>query len=324
MRKSYAILLSALLASCGTIDKSGEDNNEQVKISTGDISADAYIPGGMDSHLQGKGERMSAKKEKELLDLVRDEDIAYTDPDDPYADIQEIDEAFMRKKQTAQLWGQSYDTALREARTTGKGILIWFHDKRLSPPSKYLDSELFSQKEFLGWAKDNLVLLCYDKNATYRPEKRMNEQGFQISEKSIKIRKDEYVDGMFSRFSIRGAPAVVMVSPDGQQIDSWSGYKRGTKDFVFDKIKNNVNISRQKFEEFKKRLARQGYKEWRGRNGSSLFAKFTRYDSNKSEVWLREFDGRQTKTKLAGLISEDQQWVLDETQKLMNGKKTSF
>ena len=315
MRNVSLILLSVLLASCATTGKKEEESDGKMNISTGNITAEDYTPGGMSSNIPDSGERLSAKKEKELLELIPDSQIAFTDPDNPNADIKEIDDAFARKKAGIELWDQSYDAALREARRSGKGILIWFHNNKIGQSNKELDVELFSSSDFLVWAKDNLILLRYDKSAEYRPEKRLNQYGLEISQKAITIRKQDYVNTMYERFGIRGAPSIAMVSPDGQQVDLWAGYKKGTRDSVWERIKNNVNISNEKYVNFKKRLIAQGYKDWRGRNGSSIFAKFTRYDEKKSNVWLRELDGYQTKTKLASLISEDQQWVLDETQK---------
>lgn len=63
--------------------------------------------------------------------------VYYTDAHDPDAPIPGLEEAFAQRKENER-WIQSYPTALREAQSTGKPILIWFHHSVGSPPSKNL------------------------------------------------------------------------------------------------------------------------------------------------------------------------------------------
>lgn len=64
--------------------------------------------------------------------------IYYTDAHDPDAPIPGLEEAFAQRKENER-WIQSYPTALREAQSSGKPILIWFHHSVGSPPSKNLE-----------------------------------------------------------------------------------------------------------------------------------------------------------------------------------------
>ena len=201
-------------------------------------------------------------------------------------------------------WIQSYPTALREAQSTGKPILIWFHHSVGSPPSKKLGAELLHTKEFEDWAKRNVVRVCYD-----QAEKFESEPVYRKRQKML-----EYVKKAPSLFGVRGTPVLLVMSPDGSKVDTLRGYYTGQNALYFDQIKNSVKLAKQQYEEFKKTLIPKGYRVWTGVNGNTVFAKLSRYSEKTQTLWLQELDGHQSRTSLKRLSLEDRTWLLEQKE----------
>ena len=201
-------------------------------------------------------------------------------------------------------WIQSYPTALREAQSSGKPILIWFHHSVGSPPSKKLGTELLHTKEFEDWAKKNVVRVCYD-----QAEKFESEPVYRKRQKML-----EYVKKAPSLFGVRGTPVLLVMSPDGSKVDTLRGYYTGQNALYFDQIKNSVKLAKQQYEEFKKTLIPKGYRVWTGVNGNTVFAKLSRYSEKTQTLWLQELDGHQSRTSLKRLSLEDRTWLLEQKE----------
>ncbi|MEG1508550.1 MAG: hypothetical protein RR373_07955 [Akkermansia sp.] len=315
---SFLILLPIFLTACHTTLPDEDKVSSPQHITSSDSSTssgiDSYVPGSMGSATPAPPP-IQATNQKDLLNMIANEDIAFTDPDNPLADIKEIDDAFEGKKLAKLSWTQSYGEALKEARRSGKPILIWFHDSKFSPPSKLLGTELLSTKEFISWCKDRLILICYDKTAQYSNEKRQDANGKIIDAWAIAEKKQNYIKKAFEHFNVKGAPCIAILAPDGEQIDSWNGYSTGTSKLIFDKIKNSTNLGLDHFDEIKKKFTQLGFRTWAGSNGIEVFAILTRYNEKTSDVWLKEFDGHQIKTKIQKLNKIDQDWIQKEKTK---------
>ncbi len=270
---------------------------------------EGFIPAG----LMSGGNSAQAKVEeaqdvKEILAADRNKDIVFTDPDNPYADIKELDDAFNAQNERAKQWQQSFSKALRDARRSGKPILIWFHDSKYSPASQLISNELFRSSKFESWAGENLVRVCYDKSATYEQTPTEKQQdAVVISDLTTKRR--EYVQRAFSHYGVKGTPNVIVLTPDGRLVNSWKGYSGGNSKSVMDRIKQDVESANRQFESFKGRLRDSGFRDWTGKNGTKIFAKFVRYDKKKNMVWLKEFDGTQFSSSLNLLSDEDRTYV---------------
>lgn len=227
--------------------------------------------------------------------------VYFTDAHDPDAPIPGLEEAFAQRKEN-QRWLQSYPTALREAQSTGKPILIWFHHSAGSPPSKKLATELLHTKEFEEWAKTNVIRVCYD-----QAEKFENEPVYKKRKKML-----EYVQKAPSLFGVRGTPVLLIMAPDGTKVDTMRGYYTGQGALYFEQIKNSVRLAEKQYEEFKKALEPKGYRIWTGTNGNTLFAKLSRYSEKQHTIWLQEPDGRLSKTTLKRLSSADKNWFFEQ------------
>lgn len=317
------ILVLGVLPSCVTspTDDTADKASTPIPGATGGLSSlsavtpDTYIPGQpMGSSVPGATPKMlQASSPEELMNMVDVGDLVFTDPDNPYADIKELDEAFSTQKERAKQWRQNYYEALRDARRSGKPILIWFHDSKYSPPSQQLSGEVLKNSNFEPWAKDNLICLCYDKSGDYRPSAKEIRTGSE-SVDSVQNRRKEYVKKAFEHFGVRGAPGVIILAPDGTRISSWHGYVSGNSQHVVERIRHDVSLANKQFETLKERLEKSGFRYWTGKNDTKIFASFVRYIPKTKTVWFKEFDGSQFKAELDKLSASDQALILEQHQ----------
>lgn len=244
-----SMLLFASAALCSCVGTSPEQEEPKVKKSLSEYMQDnktnsiANVPTGLLSTTpnQQQATHLTATTQEEMT-RADSGAVYYTDAHDPDAPIPGLEEAFAQRKENER-WIQSYPTALREAQSTGKPILIWFHHSVGSPPSKKLGAELLHTKEFEDWAKRNVVRVCYD-----QAEKFESEPVYRKRQKML-----EYVKKAPSLFGVRGTPVLLVMSPDGSKVDTLRGYYTGQNALYFDQIKNSVKLAKQQYEEFKKR-----------------------------------------------------------------------
>ena len=305
-----SMLLFASAALCSCVGTSPEQEEPKVKKSLSEYMQDnktnsiANVPTGLLSTTpnQQQATHLTATTQEEMTKADSGA-IYYTDAHDPDAPIPGLEEAFAQRKENER-WIQSYPTALREAQSSGKPILIWFHHSVGSPPSKKLGTELLHTKEFEDWAKKNVVRVCYD-----QAEKFESEPVYRKRQKML-----EYVKKAPSLFGVRGTPVLLVMSPDGSKVDTLRGYYTGQNALYFDQIKNSVKLAKQQYEEFKKTLIPKGYRVWTGVNGNTVFAKLSRYSEKTQTLWLQELDGHQSRTSLKRLSLEDRTWLLEQKE----------
>lgn len=137
-----SMLLFASAALCSCVGTSPEQEEPKVKKSLSEYMQDnktnsiANVPTGLLSTTpnQQQATHLTATTQEEMT-RADSGAVYYTDAHDPDAPIPGLEEAFAQRKENER-WIQSYPTALREAQSTGKPILIWFHHSVGSPPSK--------------------------------------------------------------------------------------------------------------------------------------------------------------------------------------------
>lgn len=102
------------------------------------------------------------------------------------------------------------EAAVEEATEQDKDILLLFTGSDWCPPCKKLESEVFSQQEFLDGVSDQFVLVMLDfpKNKELDPE-------LKLQNKSLA-----------AKFAISGYPTVIMVDKDLKPF-AFSGYQDG-------------------------------------------------------------------------------------------------
>lgn len=312
------MLLFASLALYSCVGSSPETENRKVgnnysgSQENGLDAATAYTPSAMMGAGPGarQATQITASSQEEMLNKMDSGAVFFTDPHNTEADIPGMEEAFAQKKEN-QRWIQSYATALREAYSTGKPILIWFHHSKGSPPSRKLGEELLQTREFEKWARQNVIRVCYDQAEEFEHER--------IGKK--KQQMQNYVRNAPARFGVRGTPVLLIIAPDGTRTDTMRGYYTGQNRLYFDQIKHSTKLAAKQYEEFKKKLAPRGYRTWTGVNGNTILAKLSRYSDKIQTVWLQEFDGHQTRTFLRNLSEPDRKWILDQQEIHASDKK---
>ncbi|MBK1881061.1 hypothetical protein JIN85_01465 [Luteolibacter pohnpeiensis] len=243
----------------------------------------------------------SAINLKNLSSVITPEkDIAFTDPYNPYAELPELSSVMAEGPKSP--WELSETDAKSKAMREGKPLLIWFSDSS-SPMDKAISEELFSRFDFGDWANENMVRLKIDANL-----KGVRKEAKSMSEgESLYTRRGNYVERLEKQYNIMGHPSFVMLNPSGEVINRYRGYKRGDADYFWGSLKQNVVASNKTYAEWRKGLEKNGYRDWTGHRGRTIFAKLKAY--SKGQLVLIEPDGNMLKTKETNLSADDRDWI---------------
>lgn len=240
--------------------------------------------------------------------LTREEDIVYTDPDNPDAPIPELSDVLTPA--THGPWEQSETIARRRSSREGKPLLIWFTDSENSPMCKALSQELFSTKEFGDWATDKLVRLKVDANIIADdPDLSLDQKEtrlIDIKHYNVELRK---------RYKVLGYPSLVMLNTSGEVVGSYRGYKRGGANFLWGQMKHAEAVSTNADKSWRASLAKKGYREWEDRKGRKVFARLVSY--SKGNLTFIEPDGTRSRTSQEKLSDDDRDWIAQQ-KKLRN------
>src|SRR5712692_5217929 len=116
-------------------------------------------------------------------------------------------------------WMTDLSKAQAKAKQEKKLVLMDFNGSDWCPPCKALRKKVFSSREFLDYAKKNLVLVDVDfpRHTTQPAElKKANE-------------------ALAHKFGIEAFPTVIVLSGEGKELKKSSGYDGQTpKDFISD------------------------------------------------------------------------------------------
>ncbi len=244
------------------------------------------------------------------MQLTPDEDIVFTDPDNPDANLPELSTLLSAAPKRRGPWEQSETIARRRAAREGKPLLIWFTDSARSPMCKALNEELFSTPDFEKWAIEKLIRLRVDANVEE------DDPDLSLGDKESRlVDLKNYVARMKKQYKVLGSPVLVMLNSAGEKIGQYRGYKRGDADFTWGLIKQGEAASSHAYQGWRASLEKKGYREWRDRQDRKVFAKLTSY-SNGS-LTLIEPDGTRSRTHENKLSDTDRAWI--EEQKKLRG-----
>lgn len=239
--------------------------------------------------------------------FTAEEDIVFTDPDNPDSTLPELSTLLTAPK-TRGPWEESETIAKQRAAREGKPLLIWFTDSANSPMCKALSQELFSTPDFERWASEKLIRLRVDANL------QANDPNLSIDEKFTRLTDlKNYVTRLKKRYKILGQPSVLLLNPSGEVIGRYRGFKRGQADFFWGQIKHGEAVSAESHKQWKAGLEKKGYREWRDRRDRRVFAKLTGY--SKGMLTLIEPDGTRSRTQESKLSDADRAWI-DEQKRL--------
>jgi len=236
------------------------------------------------------------------MGFTPDEDIVWTDPDDPDAPLPGMEETLAAIKKTGP-WEISFSVATKIAMREGRPLLVWFTDTQRSPLCKFLSGELFSTPAFESWAGEHLVRLRLDFNVKGESE-------------DERLRKEAYLKELKQRYKANGLPLVLVMAPDGTVTGRYKGYKRGEPEFYFGRLKSAAKEAERHQETWLEKMGERGYRTWTGRQGNTIFARLLRY--REGELLLVEPDGRKFRAREKNLSDGDRLWI--QGQKARRGR----
>ncbi len=245
-----------------------------------------------------------------IIGITPDSDIIYTDPDAPDADIPELTTLLASTKREP--WEESETIAKQLSVREGKPLLIWFTSSQNSPMCNAVSQELFSTHEFGDWARKKLVRLKID--ATPDRERLGNATDLGTKE-DLRIRMLSYAADLKKRYKVMGYPSLVMLSPSGEVVGRYRGYKRGEGEYLWGQLKHAEAVSSQAYKGWRQGLEKKGYREWQDQNQRKIFAKLVSY--SKGIMTFIEPDGTRSRTNESKLSEADRTWITEQ-KKLRN------
>lgn len=248
-------------------------------------------------------------EELEAIDNGAEGEVYFTDPDNPYKDIEGITAAF-ENRTGINGWMNDYGKARYYARRECRPLIIWFHDSVISPKSNQLGEHLLDSKEFNEWCKDRVVRVRFDSGATI-DDKRRDSARYSRG----------YITKIATRYGLSKTPSLAVLSPMGDLMVGIDGYD-GFLQQVEALLKDGVIRAEKEIDKKRVELEKNGYRTWSAARGdATLFAKLLRYNKKNDMAYLREYGGRLTRIRLRNLSDADEKYVLENADKLK--KKSS-
>jgi hypothetical protein len=235
--------------------------------------------------------------------LTPEEEIVFTDPDNPDAPLQGLDTPLSSAKRRGP-WESSPSLAKRRSVREGKPLLIWFTNSQSSPTCRQLSAELFSSTDFESWAAEHVVRLKVDANVRVDDANLSMEQSSRLTD-----RRRDAVQGLRKHFRVSGNPTLVLVTPGGETVGRYRGYTKGDAEFLWGRIKHGESVCVRKHEAWIAGLRSKGYRDWKDRNGKSVFARLVAVSGAQLE--FVEPDGTRSRTDVARLSDEDRAWIAE-------------
>lgn len=296
-----AALLLLLVPSCGPI--STVAGGLKARKDAGKKPDQPFGASGIPPQLRGSGTPVAAggNLPAKKIEITPDNEIAWTDPDNPDAGIPELGDLLAKQKKNTP-WEEKPEIARQRSARENKPILIWFTDSQRSPACKILARELFEKREFEVWAKENFVRLRVDGNT------RQKDPNLSMGDAMDKeVRTQDYVEDMKKRYKILGYPALLVLSSDGTVVGRYKGFRSGDADYTWGLLKQGQMVAQKANAEWRAGLSAKGYREWQDQSGNKVFAKLGRYASGK--LSLVEPDGRRSQTTETRLSDSDREWI---------------
>ena len=293
---SWSICL--LLSACGFMKK-GKDEEVKPFGPTGipkELRANPEVDGPLP-----EGGVEAQKISVAMANHPKAEDIIWTPLDYMDQDVPELKKLLAAPKR--EVWLKSETEAKRAAIREGKCVMIWFTDSARSPLCKTLSTELLGRAEFGDWARDHTVRLMVDQSALMARGEKYDKE----------VSAQEYVEQMKKKYKVLGSPVVIMLSPRGELLAKYRGYIKGQSEFFWGQLKHSVNVGEHDYQNWMKKLEKQGYRRWHDKQGRTLVARLVSYYNG--EMVMVEPDGNRFRTKESNLSKDDQEWIAAEKKK---------
>ncbi len=236
------------------------------------------------------------------LNATPESDIIFTDPDSDGA-LPELATVLSTTKRGP--WEESETIARQRSMREGKPLLIWFTDSARSPMCKAVSQELFSTNDFGNWATEKLIRLRVDADV------KVNDPDLDLgASEDRRVRIIDYAAELKKRYKVLGFPTLVMLSPNGEVVGKFRGYKRGDATFLWGQIKHGEAVSNESTKGWRASLEKKGYREWEDRKGRKIFARCTDY--SKGSFAFIEPDGTRSRTQEDNLSDKDRAWIAEQ------------
>lgn len=317
MIRCLFLLLSVLfLSGCGVVSKlkpgkkdaPSKDKDEWGQIPShlraGNASASVEVKPAERLVAAGVDPASVSEAQGGVAGLPSEADLIFTDPDDIEASEAAVEELFKIHKKD---WLVSHSVAKNQAMIESKPLLMVFTNTNGSSPSATrFEKEFLARTDFSKWAGEHFVRLKLDYNI----------KGLKAADgqkQTVAFTKRKYLDSLKKRYKVKGFPTMIAVAADGSVLQHLRGYNKGSVDYTWGLLKTAVVNSKEKQEEFEKKLLTKGYRRWQGKNELKILAKLASY--KEGELLLIGPNGVRYRTQVENISSADRQWLEDEKEK---------
>lgn len=296
-RRGTALLTALLLAACSGVGQRTEVD-EVPTAPEAETAAEAaahvgnpLLPNGGDPNAINYN--VTTSEELEKIDNGSDEELIWTNPDNPDEELPDLVAAFENKRR-GNGWLHDMGRAVKLAKREGYPLIVWFHDSVASPKSKTLGAELLDTQAFNNWCQDRVVRVKLDAGAS------LNETAASSAKYNMRS-----INSLQRRYGMSRKPALAVISPQGKivtRIDGFDGFVAG----VELELRHGVEEAEKQYAAHKETLRAKGYREWHSRKGNKdIFARLQRFDEKNNMVYLREPGGKITRTRLESFSRAD-------------------
>ena len=230
------------------------------------------------------------------------------------------------------LWETDFEKASANAKASNRYMLLDFSGSDWCGWCVRLEEEVFSEKEFEKYAKENLICVLLDFPRGRPLKKKLAKQNEELKNK----------------YNIRGFPSVLILSPSGEKIFK-TGYKKGGPEKYVEQLDTIISMHRTKnnipaptaikknnsssINSIKltsptirkptrpKKLVASNSRElrmWKARNGASIKASII--EEKGTLVILKKEDGSIVKIPKRNLSTEDQTHIKELIETESSGK----
>lgn len=249
---------------------------------------------------------VSTSEELAKIDNGAEGELFWTNPDNPEEEDPGLTAAFENRRR-GNGWLGDLGRGIRLARREGRPLLIWFHDSVTSPKSKALGAELLETSAFNEWCRDRVVRVKLDAGASIDERART---GTRYSMQSI--------NSLERRYGMMRKPALAVISPRGKVVMRMDGYDGFVAEVELG-LKAGVQEAEKEFAAFREELKERGYREWKSRKGkATVLARLQRFDEKNNIVYLREYGGRVTRTRLENFSADDVDYLDEQARQNRN------
>ena len=118
-------------------------------------------------------------------------------------------------------WRTDIAAAVRDANREGKHVLVEFTGSDWCPPCKFMAKNVFSKKSFISAASEDYILVKLD---------------FPQSDPALAEKNSKWSD----LFKVQGYPTVVLLNPEGREIDRIVGVNHPSVEEFLGYLRGNL------------------------------------------------------------------------------------